>query len=312
MNSRLYSLPSFFLLLILLTTSSCEDNSDPVLPSPTIDNVEIGSGNNHIGVIGRDFHLNADIVAGSKIDVVQVKIEQLAEETYSSDWDFELTWNQFKGVKNANVHQHFDIPQDAVEGKYNFFIIVIDENGTILEEKAEIELIHPSNLAVDPLLYIWMITTDQGDFHYINEDLQNPTNVDFSKGEILNSDVSISNVKGDGKIYLLLIRKDQDHLPESVDAIDFSKVIVYDYFTHENEEDVVSFGNVIYDGEGGFLRPAPEFEIGAVLDNNVPASDLTSGDNSWKSGGYYFGVVYTNSTFNISLHHYFELNVSGF
>ncbi len=312
MNSSPYSLPAFFLLLILLITSSCEDNPDPILPSPSIDNVEIGSGNNHIGVIGRDFHLNADIIAGDKIDLVQVKIEQIAEETYADDWTFELTWDQFKGVKNVNIHQHFDIPEDAVEGKYDFFIIVTDENGTILEEKAEIQIIDPSDLAVDPILYIWMITTDQGDFHYVNETLENPENVDFSKGEVLTSDATISNVKGDGKMYLLLIRKDQNHLPESVDAIDFSKVIVYDYFEHENEDDIYSFANVIYDGEGGFLRQAPDFEIGASVDNNTSPSDLASGDNSWKSGEYYFGVVYTNSTFNISLHHYFELNVSGF
>lgn len=299
-------------LLFSLFISSCEDDPDPILPVPTIENVEIGSGNNHIAVIGRDFHLNADIIAGDKIDLVQVKIEPIAGQTYTGDWNFELTWKQFKGAKNANVHQHFDIPEEAVEGKYEFIIIVTDENGAILEEKAEIQLIAPSNLAVDPLLYIWMITTDQGDFHYVNEDLINPENVEFSKDEILKSDVTIKNVKGDGKMYLLLIRKDLNHRPESVDAIDFSKVIVYDYYTHENEEDVYSFANVIYDGSGGFLRPTPEFKIGSATDNNIPASDLTAGENAWKSGEYYFGVVYTNSTYDISLYHYFELKASGF
>ncbi|WP_057937350.1 DUF4625 domain-containing protein [Algoriphagus resistens] len=298
-------------LLFSLFISSCKDDPDPILPVPTIENVEIGSGNNHIGVIGRDFHLNADIVAGDKIDLVQVKIEPIAGETYAGDWNFELTWEQFKGAKNTNIHQHFDIPEEAVEGKYEFTIIVTDENGTILEEKAEIQIIAPSNLAVDPLLYIWMITTDQGDFHYVNEDLINPENVEFSKDEILKSDVTINNVKGDGKMYLLLIRKDLNHRPESVDAIDFSKVIVYDYYAHENEEDVYSFANVIYDGSGGFLRPTPEFKIGSPTDNNIPAGDLTTGENAWKPGEYYFGVVYTNSTYDISLYHYFELKVSG-
>jgi len=306
----------YYYLLIAFTTSfafsSCDDDPDPVLPAPTIENVEIGSGNNHIGVIGRDFHLNADIVAGDKIDFVQVKIEPIAGETYASDWRFELTWEQFKGAKNANVHQHFDIPEDAVAGKYEFIIIVSDENGTTLEEKAEIQIVDPSDLAVDPILYIWMITTDQGDFHYVNETLVNPENVRFSKDEILKSDATIKNVKGDGKMYLLLIRKDLNHRPESVDAIDFSKVIVYDSFSHEDEQDVDSFGNVIYDGNGGFLRPAPEFKIGSPLDNNVPAGDLTSGEKAWQSGEYYFGVVYTNSAYDISLHHYFELEVTGF
>ena len=279
---------------------------------PIIENVEIGLGNNGIGVVGRDFHLDLDIVAGDKIDLVQVKIEPIEGESYADEWNFELTWEEYKGVKNTNVHKHFDIPEDAVEGKYDFFIIVTDENGTTLQETYEVEIVDPSNLAVDPILYIWHITTDQGDFHYVNETLENPENVEFSKSEILSSDAAIKNVKGDGKMYLLLIKKDANHLPESVDAIDFSKVIVHDVFEHENETEVYTFSSVIYDGNGGFLRPSPKLTIGASADNNSPEPNAISGDKAWESGEYYFGVVYTNSSHNISLHHYFELNVTGF
>lgn len=42
--------------------------------------------------------------------------------------------------KNATVHKHFDIPENAVEGKYDFTIIVNDENGTTLEEKRNITI----------------------------------------------------------------------------------------------------------------------------------------------------------------------------
>lgn len=301
---------SYYLLLLLslFVFSSCQDDPEPVLPAPTISNLEIGSGNNATGVIGRDFHLEMDILAGDKIDLVQVKIEPKEGEIYASPWSFEVTWEQFKGAKNTNVHQHFDIPEDAVEGKYNFIIIVTDENGTSLEETVDFQIVDPSNLEVDPLLYIWMITTHQGDFHYINELLESPTNVQFTKGEILSSDITINNVKGDGKMYLLLIKKDQNHRPESVEDIDFSKVIVYDTFEHQGEEDVYSFANILYDG----VRPVPEFTIGAAVDNNVPPSDLTSGENAWTNGGYYFGVVYTNTTYDISLHYYFDLEMTGF
>lgn len=301
---------SYYLLLLLslFVFSSCQDDPEPVLPAPTISNLEIGSGNNATGVIGRDFHLEMDILAGDKIDLVQVKIEPKEGEIYASPWGFEVTWEQFKGAKNTNVHQHFDIPEDAVEGKYNFIIIVTDENGTSLKETVEFQIVDPSNLEVDPLLYIWMITTDQGDFHYVNELLESPTNVQFTKGEILSSDITINNVKGDGKMYLLLIKKEQNHRPESVKDIDFSKVIVYDTFEHQGEEDVYSFANILYDG----VRPVPEFTIGAAVDNNVPPSDLTSGENAWANGDYYFGVVYTNTTYDISLHYYFDLEMTGF
>ena len=303
-----YSLICVHLILFI---SSCEKDPEPVLSSPSLSNLEVGSGNNQIGVIGRDFHLNADIVAGDKIDLVQVIIAPIAGESYAGSWRFELSWEQFKGLKNTNVHQHFDIPLDAFEGKYEFTIRVTDENGTFLEERVEIQLVDPSNLEVDPKLYLWMITTDQGDFHYVNESLENPKEVEFSKGEILNSDATIKHVKGDGRIYLLLIKKDHNHLPESVADIDFSKVIVYDTYSHTNQEDVDSFSNVIYDGVGGYLRPSPKLTIGQNTDNNSPGSDLTLGERAWQSGGYYFGVVYTNSTFDISLHHYLEVKVTG-
>jgi len=296
------------LLLSVLCFTACEDDPEPVLPSPTIENIEIGAADNRRGVIGRDFHLEADVLAGDKIDVIQIKIDPKEGETYASAWNFELSWEKFKGAKNTTVHEHFDIPEDAVEGAYDFTIIVTDENGTVLEETYDLQIIDPSNLEVDPLLYIWMITTDQGDFHYVNELLESPEGVELTKDEVLNSSIDISNVKGDGELYLLLIKKDQNHKPESVENIDFSKVIVYDTFKHENEEDVYIFSNVLYEG----VRPAPEFTIGAPLDNNVPQSDLTSGDNTWSNGEYYFGVVYTNTTYNINLHYYFDLSITGF
>ena len=298
--------------LLLITSiwcfTACSDDPEPVLPSPTIDNIEIGAADNRMGVIGRDFHLEMDVLAGDKIDVIQVKIDPKEGETYASPWSFELTWEQFKGAKNTTVHQHFDIPEDAVEGVYNFIIIVKDENGTALVESYDLQIMDPANLEVDPLLYIWMITTDQGDFHYVNELLESPEGVEFTKGEVLTSSIDISNVKGDGELYLLLIRKDQNHKPESVENIDFSKVIVYDSFKHQGEGDVYTFSNVLYGG----VRPAPEFTIGTPLDNNDPQSDLTTGDNAWSNGAYYFGVVYTNTSYNMNLHYYFDLNVTGF
>jgi len=305
---------NYFLLTLvaIVIFTSCDDDPEPVLLKPTITNVEIGSGNNGIGVIGRDFHLNADIVAGDKIDQVQVKIEPKAGEIYAGPWSFQVSFDQFKGAKNTNVHQHFDIPEDAVEGKYNFVIVVTDENGTSLEETRDFQIVDPANLEVDPVLYIWMLTTDQNDFHYVNETLVNPENVDLTKGEVVSSDAHIKNVKGDGKMYLLLIKKGLNHLPESVDAIDFSKVIVYDVFEHKDEKDVYTFGNVIYDGKGGYTRSFPTLTVGAAVDNNTPKPNPIEGQKAWETGDYYFGVVYTNYTYNVSLHHYYGLHVSGF
>ena len=155
-----------------------------------------------------------------------------------------------------------------------------------------------------------MVTTDQGDFHYVNESLENPEGVEFSNGEILKSDVTINDVKGDGKLYLVLIKKEANHLPETIEAIDFSKVIVYDVFEHVDQAEVDSFSNIIYPSEPN-PRPVPEFTIGTTTDNNTPANAV-NGEKSWENGAYYFGLIYSNSTYNISVHHYMEITLNNF
>jgi len=299
------------MLLTGLFISSCSDDDDVqvIQPKPTIESIEIGSGNNGIGVIGRDFHFDMDVIAGEALGDIQVKIEGKSDQTYDHKWSFEITWDEYQGMKNTNVHKHFDIPEDAPAGHYNFIVIVNDQNGTVLEELKEVELVDAADLPVEPMLYLWMIQTDQGDSHYVNELLENPEGVQLSKGEILTSQIFIENVKDDGEVYVLLIKKQANHFPETVGDIDFSKAIVYDVFEHKSEEEVYSFANVIFDGKGGQLRSAPEFTIGASVDNNTPEGNAISGEKTWESGTYYLGVVYTNSTHNISLHHYMELEL---
>ena len=136
-------------VISILALVSCQEEAEPVLPSPTIKNVEIGLNNNEIGVIGRDFHLNADILAGELIEEVQVQITPQDGKSYEGFWDFELTWEEYNGTKNANLHKHFDIPDDAVEGIYDFFIIVTDQNGTSTEEKRSVTINSPENLPID-------------------------------------------------------------------------------------------------------------------------------------------------------------------
>ncbi|RAV28698.1 hypothetical protein DN748_12145 [Sinomicrobium soli] len=60
-----------------------------------------------------------------------------------------------------------------------------------------------------------------------------------------------------------------------------------------------------------WIRRIPNLVIGSASDNNTPPNPV-SGDNAWANGGYYFGVVYTNTTYNMSLFHYIEFTVEGF
>lgn len=288
--------------------ASCKkENGNPALPEPSIDHVEVGTGNNGIGVIGRDFHFEADVVAGERIETVQIRIVQRADETYEKDWEFEITWEQYSGARNTNVHKHFTIPADAPEGKYDFLIIVNDQNGTRLEEVLTLNIYLPENLPVDPQLSVFNINKE-GSFFYRNGKF---TDTDVCrKDETIGAQAVIGGVKGDGIMYMLLINKQLDHRPETVDGIDFSKAIVYDVYKHEGWEAVGDFSNFVYDLETfTTVRRTPPFTIGAADDNNTPQSNPISGEKAWKSGDYLFGVVYTNTTHNSSFYHYIDIKI---
>jgi hypothetical protein len=122
-----------FIVLSIFFNSACSEDPVPMLQAPIIENVELGSGDNGIAIIGQDFHFNADVVAGDKIETVEITIRQKGGETYPADWSMSIIWDQYKGLKNTNVHKHYDIPEDAVEGIYEVVILVKDQNGETTE-----------------------------------------------------------------------------------------------------------------------------------------------------------------------------------
>src|SRR5690606_22417065 len=101
-----------------------------------------------------------------------------------------------KDAKNATVHKHFDIPADAAEGKYDFLIIVNDQNGTTLEERRGISLYKAENLPVDPTLSIFNVSVN-GLFFYRDGKFATD-GATLSKNDRFSSQVTIEGVKGDG------------------------------------------------------------------------------------------------------------------
>ena len=288
--------------------ASCNKDDGPVLAEPTIENVEVGLGNNGIGVVGRDFHFNMDVVAGDRIGTIQIRIEQRGGETYAPEWKHEITWEQYKDAKNTNVHKHFSIPEDAPEGEYDFVITVRDQNGAVLEETRTLNIYLPENLPVDPQLFTFNIQKN-GNFFYRDGKFSNDGDR-FGNGDILKIQATIEGVKGDGQMYILLINKKLDHLPETIEQVDFSKVIVYDTYAHEGWSEGDAFSNFVYDLETfTVVRGIPDLTIGANVDNNSPQPNPIAGTNAWESGTYYFTVLYRNTTHSINFSHRIEIPV---
>lgn len=292
-------------LFAVMAFTSCDNDDDqPEKAIPAIDKIELGLGNNETGTIGEDFHFNAEVTAGDKIENVQVKIVQRSTETYSKVWSHEITWTQYADAKNATVHKHFDIPQDAAEGKYDFIIIVNDKNGTKLEVKKNLTIYKLENIPVNPVASVFTVFINDA-FMYRKGKFSD-AEAKFKTNDIFGSQVTLQGVKGDGIMYLLLINKNAKHNPESIDQIDFKKVIVYDVFEHKNMTETGEFSNIPWNGTE-FTRDTPNLTIGSAKDNHVPVPQDLIANKAWVSGNYTYLILYKNTTYNINFSQTVEL-----
>jgi Domain of unknown function (DUF4625) len=294
------------LLLLATTFTACkkEDSPAPAPPKPTATNIEIGSGNNKQALIGRDFHFNADVLAAEKIKEVQVTITRKPGETYASNWELTLNWPEYKGVKNTNVHKHFNIPAEAPEGKYDFTFRVLDENGSRLEIKETLIINDPEKMPVDPKIGRDMISRGDSLIYYMDTWVEKE--LIFKKGELLKAHAQVSGIKGDGVLYTLLIKKKFNYYPESVDHLDFSKVIVISKVTHK---DLPASSKITTLKQINGVWGGEQITIGADKDGNEPAANPIAGEKAWEPGQYNLVILYKNTTYNLNAYKSLSLTI---
>jgi len=294
-NNPLKTLILFGLLSIFAT--SCKKDNEPEILAPTATNVEIGTANNKQAIRGRDFHLNADVVAGDKIKAVEIKILQRTGQTYTATWKFELAWTQYNGAKNTNVHKHFTIPAEAPEGKYDFYFIVWDENGTKLEIKEDFTIIDAANIPVDPKIGRDIFSRNGNVIYYMDTFVEQE--LIFKKGDEFTAHAQVSEIKGDGILYTVLIKRKANYFPESIDKLDFSKAIVISKVEHKGLPSASKIAtlrqiNGVYGGE--------TIAIGAEKDGNEPMPNPITGEKAWESGKYNLVILYKNYTYNSNIY----------
>ncbi|WP_113653218.1 DUF4625 domain-containing protein [Pedobacter namyangjuensis] len=297
-------LPSILLFLgASVLTIGCEKDNNP-LPEqgakPTIDNIELGLGNAGLAMIGEDFHFNSDIVAAERLDKVEIRISQKKGETYSKPWEHAIVWAQYRDLKNTTVHKHFTIPKDAVEGRYDFLITVYDQSGSRLEVRRDFAIYKKETMPVTPIITQHNLSKNWEPVYDSHGMTDNPKEK-FFKGDTLRSQVSISFVKGDGIVYMLLIKKSANHNPKTIEEIDFSKSIVYDMYEHRSKPSIYTFGNAEFDlttSPFTVIKDLPELKIGAANDFKSPVANKIDGSKAWESGEYNLVVIYKNTTEN--------------
>ncbi len=135
-KSKISILCAFILVQILFV--ACKKTETAAPNEIKIEDLEIGTGNSKTGYPGESFHIEANIIAATKIENVKL---QITSKNPTMGWSFSQTYiDGFNGVKNANFHKDISIGANAVAGSYNFLLIIKDQNGAskIIEDSFEI------------------------------------------------------------------------------------------------------------------------------------------------------------------------------
>lgn len=117
---------AIILSVFTLFITSCNGDDD-VTPSPKVTLTEVGLENSKKGMAGGDFHIEGEItaegrIAGIKVAIVDAKSgAEVFAKTYSD--------SKYVGVKNAEFHEHIEIPADLAAGNYRLLLIVTDALG---------------------------------------------------------------------------------------------------------------------------------------------------------------------------------------
>ncbi|MDD4636293.1 MAG: DUF4625 domain-containing protein [Bacteroidales bacterium] len=229
--------------------SSC-DKDEEVISKPVINGVELGTSNSHIGIIGSDLHVEAEVTAKAKINKIEVLIHQ---EDNDNAWTFDRIYTEFRGLKNTTFHKHIDIPLTVADETYCFHFIVTDESGQQSSIEIEDLTIQTPSDAVAPTITITSTPTN---------------NQSFASGQTIRISGSVSDDIALGGIYIGLVRVDQGLTDAEVN--DGNSITLLHNHDFTNPTSYSFSANIV---------------VGTALDNNITPKTAT-----WTSGDYYIVV----------------------
>lgn len=127
-------------ILLGLSISACKkEKTNDISEQPTIEIKEVGTNNSKVAYTGFDLHIDAEVKAPRKISSIKLQIT-LAETNYG--WDLVKIYKDgYAGTKNADFHEHVDVPATAKPGIYTLLLLVTDENGKTAQTKVNFEVV---------------------------------------------------------------------------------------------------------------------------------------------------------------------------
>jgi len=249
MNTKVKTLAVILAATSIVFFNSCKkDNDEEPIAKPQITLTEVGLNNSKIGYPGSDFHLEAEIVAEGKINTVKVEIHPEGTGT----WEFDTTYTEFSGLKNATFHKHIDIPVTADTGNYHLHFIVIDMLGNETIAETEMEIQQPTD-AVPPVVTITSAPS---------------ANQIFTNGQTISVSGSVSDDIALGGMYIGLVRVDQGLT--DADVNDGNTITLLHNHDFPNPTSHSFSASLI---------------VGVAMDNNITPKPIT-----WAQGDYYILV----------------------
>ena len=129
--------------LCLGTLTSCsKDNKDDDKTPISIKLEEVGEDNSRKGTIGRDLHIEGDVLASARIKQIQVDL-RAADGAIAVSKIYDSS--KYQGNINAKFHEHLDLPSTLTPGAYKVVFTVTDLKGNTKSVTTDITL-----MAIDP------------------------------------------------------------------------------------------------------------------------------------------------------------------
>ncbi|MDR0560070.1 MAG: DUF4625 domain-containing protein [Prevotellaceae bacterium] len=140
MGKKLVFGTMFLVGLSMLALTSCQ--KDDKSAKPTVKITETGSHDAPDGKVaaGEDLHLEAEIIAEGLIAEIVVEIRQQEGGSFVIEKKFGAD-SKYSGLKNADFHEHIDIPAETPLGRYRLRLTVIDREGQSTTAETELEVI---------------------------------------------------------------------------------------------------------------------------------------------------------------------------
>jgi hypothetical protein len=149
-------------------------------------------------------------------------------------------------------------------------------------------------MPADPLIGRDMLSRNDDLIYYMNTWVE--PELIFKKNDKITAHAQVSQIMGDGILYSVLIKKSLNYYPESIDNLDFKKVIVISKVEHKGLPAASKIATLqkINDAWGG-----ESIVVGADKDAE---GNPTTADKSWQSGQYNWVILYKNTTYNLSVY----------